>query len=207
MKCLVLVPLLVAALAAVVVQSSTISVRDKIPAHLKSGSCPNVNERTLWQEQVPNHPRYAGKWYEVARSDNVYQLVKTCTKNDLSYDGPGKGFSQITTGMDTNGEPILRSGKIFPFANEANAETPHLSIHFEQPSAAAPYVILDTDYDNFSCIYSCMDFTGNFKTDFLHVWSRTQEISNDHMGRCMSAYRNLGLDTNRIQMIPQSCDQ
>merc|ERR1711862_1048553 len=151
------------------VQSSTISIRNQIPDYLEPGQCPKVNEKKLWQEQVPNHSKYAGRWYEVARSENVFQLVETCTKSDLSYDGPGFGFRHITTGMDAKGQPIRRDGVTFPFTTGANVETPHLSIQFDQPSFAAPYVILDTDYDNFSCIYSCVDYNGNFKSDFSRI--------------------------------------
>merc|ERR1711872_728483 len=100
------------------------------------------------------------------------------------------------------------AGKIFPFANEANAETPHLSIHFEQPSAAAPYVILDTDYDNFSCIYSCMDFSGSFMADHMFIWSRSQQISWEHKKRCEDAFLRIGVNPARLQTVAQSesCD-
>merc|ERR1711872_143893 len=72
------------------------SIRNNIPDFLVEGQCPKVNEQKLWQEQAPKHAKYAGRWYEVARSKNDFQLVKSCTKSDLSYDGPGFGFRHTT---------------------------------------------------------------------------------------------------------------
>ncbi|CAL4068565.1 unnamed protein product [Meganyctiphanes norvegica] len=206
MKTLVLLLPLVALAAA---QSSSFSVRNKLPNFLVPGQCPTVDEKSLWAKQVPNHAKYAGRWYEVARSENAFQLVKSCTKSELSYDGPGFGFRHITTGKDANGFSIRRDGVTFPFTTGANTETPHLSIQFDQPSFAAPYVILDTDYNNYSCIYSCTDYNGNFVSDFLFVWSRNQQISQDYMNRCITAFSKQGVDTSRLQNVAQSqsCDQ
>merc|ERR1712142_690227 len=96
MKTLVLLlPALVALTAA---QSSSFSLRDSIPSFLVSGQCPRVDEKSLWAQQAPNHGKYAGRWYEVALSKNVFQLVKSCTKNDLSYDGPG--LDSVTSSLE-----------------------------------------------------------------------------------------------------------
>ncbi|CAL4061268.1 unnamed protein product, partial [Meganyctiphanes norvegica] len=205
MKTLVLLLPLVALTAA---QSSSFSVRNKIPSYLVPGQCPTVDEKSLWAQQVPNHARYAGRWYETARSENVFQLVKKCTKSDISYDGPGFGFRHITTGLDANSQALRRDGVTFPFTTGANTETPHLSIQFDQPSFAAPYVILDTDYDNYSCIYSCTDYNGNFVSDFLFVWSRTPTMSQNHLSKCVTAFNKHGLDTNRLNTVEQGsqCD-
>merc|ERR1719430_1005100 len=182
------------------------SIRESIPSFLVPGKCPVVDEKALWAEQKPNHSKYAGRWYEVAISKNDFQLVKQCAKSDLTYNN--NGFNHITTGLDQSGNPIRREGVTYDFTTGANRETPHLSIQFEQPSFAAPYVILDTDYDNYSCIYSCTDYNGNFVSDFLFVWSRSQQLSSDYMNRCMTAFRRIGLDTGRLQTVEQSqtCD-
>ncbi|CAL4106417.1 unnamed protein product [Meganyctiphanes norvegica] len=203
MKTLILLlPLVVLAAA----QSSSFSVRNKLPDFLVPGQCPTVDEKTLWFQQVPNHNRYAGRWYETARSKNDFQLVKQCTKNELSYDGPGFGFRHITTGLDANGQPLRRDGVTYPFTTGANTETPHLSIQFDQPSFASPYVILATDYDNYSCIYSCTDYNGNFVSDFLHVWSRSPNMNQNHFNKCVEVYRKHGLDVNRLEIIDQGAN-
>ncbi|CAL4065178.1 unnamed protein product, partial [Meganyctiphanes norvegica] len=155
-------------------------------------------------EQKPNHSKYAGRWFEVALSKNAFQLVKQCTKSDLTYNN--NGFDHITTGLDQSGNPIRREGVTFEFTTGANRETPHLSIQFEQPSFASPYVILDTDYDNYSCIYSCTDYNGDFVSDWLFVWSRSSTLDAQYMDKCLVAYRKLGLDVNRLEKVTQGSD-
>merc|ERR1711962_879888 len=130
MKSLVLLlPALVACVA-----SDTASIRGIVPDFLVPGQCPVVNEKALWAEQKPNHPKYGGRWFEVARSKNPFQLVKQCTKSDLTYNGAG--FDHITSGLDQNGLPTRREGTTFEFTTGANRQTPHLSIQFEQPSSS-----------------------------------------------------------------------
>merc|ERR1712180_271040 len=188
MKSLVLVlPALVACVA-----SDTASIRGLVPNFLVSGQCPVVNEKALWAEQKPNHPKYGGRWFEVARSKNPFQLVKQCTKSDLTYNGAG--FDHITSGLDQNGLPTRREGTTFEFTTGANRQTPHLSIQFEQPSFAAPYVILDTDYD------------GDLVSDFLFVWSRSPAMETQHFDRCLVAFRKAGLDVNRLEKVTQGSD-
>merc|ERR1712142_74909 len=197
-----LVPLLLVGvfLASGTAQSSKFSIRNMIPDFLVAGQCPKVDEKALWAQQVPNHPKYAGRWYETFRSDNDFQLVKGCAKSDLTYDGPGAGFRQITTGVDNNDNPIRRDGVIFPFTTGANSETPHLSIQFDEPSFPAPYVILDTDYDNYACIYSCTDFNGNFMTDFLFAWSRHPTIGHEYH-KCIQAFTKIGVNPMRLKQM------
>merc|ERR1711962_1493062 len=79
-----LLPALVALVAC-----DTASIRGLVPNFLVPGQCPVVNEKALWAEQKPNHPKYDGRWFEVARSRNPFQLVKQCTKSDLTYNGAG----------------------------------------------------------------------------------------------------------------------
>merc|ERR1712055_117756 len=180
------------------------SVREKLPSFLIPGQCPVVDEKALWAEQKPNHPKFAGRWYETLISKNAFQLVKQCTKSDLTYNN--RGFDHITTGLDGSGTPIRREGVTYDFTTGANRETPHLSIQFEQPSFAAPYVLLDTDYDNYSCIYSCMDYNGNFVSDFMFVWSRSPDMEAQYLDKCLVAYRKAGLDVNRLEKVTQGSD-
>jgi len=180
------------------------SFKEMLPNHLVPGQCPVVDEKALWAEQKPNHPKYAGRWFEVARSENVFQLVKQCTKSDLTY--KNEGFHHITTGLDQTSNPISREGLTYESTTGPNKETPHLSIQFEQPSFAAPYVVLDTDYVNYSCIYSCIDINQKFRSDFMFIWSRTPTMNAKYLDKCLVAFRKHGLDVNRLEKVTQGSD-
>nr|XP_027238710.1 uncharacterized protein LOC113829724 [Penaeus vannamei] len=58
---------------------------DKIPDFVVPGKCPVVDEKSLFDEQIPNHPKYAGVWYEIALTNNPYQLLKQCVRNEYSF--------------------------------------------------------------------------------------------------------------------------
>ncbi|CAL4153158.1 unnamed protein product, partial [Meganyctiphanes norvegica] len=175
-----------------------------VPDFVVEGTCPTVDEKTLWEQQKPNHAKFAGTWFEVGRTDNPYQLVKECTHSNLTYNG--NGFQHITMGLGADGNLLRRDGLTFPFITGANANSPHLSIQFEMPSWAAPFVILDTDYDSYACIYSCMDFNNQFVADFGFVWSRIPDMHIMNFEKCRTAFTKIALNTERIQIIKQGDD-
>ncbi|CAL4166092.1 unnamed protein product, partial [Meganyctiphanes norvegica] len=170
-----------------------------VPDFVVEGTCPVVDEKALWDKQKPNHAKFAGVWYEVARTNNPYQLVKECTHSKLTY-LQDKGFQHVTMGLDAEGG-LRRDGVTFPFITGANAATPHLSIQFENPSFAAPFVILDTDYDSYACIYSCMDFNNRYVSDFGFVWSRVPDMHPTKFDKCKAAFASISVDTGRLETV------
>ncbi|ROT83802.1 crustacyanin subunit C [Penaeus vannamei] len=123
---------------------------DKIPDFLVPGKCPAVNEKALFEQQIPNHSKYAGVWYEIALTNNPYQLLKQCVRNEYSF------------------------------------------------AFTAPYVILDTDYENFSCIYSCVEFNYGYYADFAFIFSRSPSLSDQYLRRCEAAFKEIGVDVSRF---------
>ncbi|XP_027230096.2 crustacyanin-A1 subunit [Penaeus vannamei] len=171
--------LIVLALVAVV-------AADKIPSFVVPGKCPAVDKKAFFDLQ-----RFAGVWYEIALTKNPYQLLHQCVRNEFSFDG--NKISAKSTGISADGRTARRHGQIAPMPlGEAN-----LSIDYEE-SFMAPFVILDTDYDNFACIHSCIDFSQGYLADFAFIFSRSPSMSDKHLKRCETAFRNIGLDTSRF---------
>merc|ERR1712198_98243 len=178
-----------------------ISIKNIIPDFLVEGQCPTVDEKSLWEQQKPNHELFAGKWYEVALTKNPYQLVKECTHSNLTYNE--KGFEHVTMGLGADGKFLRRDGVTNPFTTGAHTSTPHLAIQFDMPSFAAPFVILDTDYKSYACIYSCMDFNGGYLSDFGFIWSRNPDIPGH---QCKDAFAKISVDAARFQAVKQGDD-
>merc|ERR1711862_948409 len=65
----------------------------------------------------------------------------------------------------------------------------------------APFVILDTDYDSYACIYSCVDYNKNFLSDFGFMWSREPEMSTDNYLQCKTVFNKYGVNTERFQTV------
>ncbi|XP_042855415.1 crustacyanin-C1 subunit-like isoform X1 [Penaeus japonicus] len=169
---------------------------DKIPDFVVPGKCPSVDERSLFEQQKPNHQKYAGTWYEVALTNNPYQLIKQCVRNEYTFDGTR--FTAKSTGVDAKGSAITRNGQILP--NPFGE--PHLSVDYEA-SFIAPYVILDTDYENFACIYSCTGNNFGYYSDFAFIFSRSPSLSDRYYRRCESAFMNIGVDPSRFTKTTQ----
>ncbi|ROT83811.1 crustacyanin subunit C [Penaeus vannamei] len=139
---------------------------DKIPDFVVPGKCPAVNEKALFEQQIPNHSKYAGVWYEIALTNNPYQLLKQCVRNEYSFDG--SKFIAKSTGINADGNLMRHNGQVLPMP----LGDPHLSIDYEG-SFTAPYVILDTDYENFS-------------------------LSDQYLRRCEAAFKEIGVDVSRF---------
>jgi len=176
-----------------------------VPDFVVEGICPVVDEKALWEKQKPNHPKFAGQWYEIARTANPYQLVKDCTFSQLTH-LHDNGFQHVAMGLAADGSLIRRDGVTFPFITGANAATPHLSIQFESPSFAAPFVILDTDYDSYACIYSCMDFNNRYVSDFGFIWSRVADMHPIKFDKCKAAFASISVDTGRLVTVKHGDD-
>ncbi|ROT62677.1 crustacyanin subunit C [Penaeus vannamei] len=110
----------------------------------------------------------------------------------------GTKFNVRTTGTDANGNAITRNGQVLP--NPFGE--PHLSVDYEA-SWMAPYVILDTDYENFSCIYSCAGHNFGYYADFAFIFSRSPTLADRYYRRCEAAFMNIGVDPSRFSKTAQ----
>ncbi|XP_068226189.1 crustacyanin-C1 subunit-like [Palaemon carinicauda] len=174
---------------------------DKIPDFVVRGQCPVVDEVKLWKEQRPRHSEFGGVWFQYALTKNEYQPLEKCVHIQYYYDG--KGYEVKTRGINYNGDKQERRGGIYPMP----LGDPHFMVDFEGHSFAAPLVILDTDYENYACLYSCMDYS-NYYSDFAFVFSRTPELEDKYLSKCQAAFRDIGVDTSRFEKTVQGshCD-
>ncbi|ROT83849.1 crustacyanin subunit C [Penaeus vannamei] len=165
---------------------------DKIPDFLVPGKCPAVNEKALFEKQIPNHSKYAGVWYEIALTNNPYQLLKQCVRNEYSFDG--SKFIAKSTGINADGNLMSTTARFFPCLLETLI-SPSTT---KDVTFTAPYVILDTDYENFSCIYSCVEFNYGYYADFAFIFSRSPSLSDQYLRRCEAAFKEIGVDVSRF---------
>merc|ERR1711915_702814 len=164
---------------------------DKVPDFVIKGKCPVIDEKTLWEQQQPNHSKFGGVWYQQAITNNPYQLLEKCVR--LQYDFNGKGFDAKATGITPEGNLLKRFGDIVPMP----LGDTHLMVAFEN-FFPAPLVILDTDYDNYACLYSCMDYNFSYYSDFSFIFTRNPTPSETYVKRCEEVFKKIGVDTARF---------
>merc|ERR1711900_63775 len=191
-------PVLLLALVAVVAAQTNFVARgtQTIPKFVSRGTCPNIDSGSLLSRQAPNFHKYAGTWYEIAITENPNQSLKQCVRNQFIFDG--SRFAIQTTGLDASGIPAKRSG----FIRQVNPADNYLSADYEG-AYVTPYHILDTDYDNYACVYMCLGVGDSHHADFGIVYSRTPSLDSENMWRCMAAFNYVGIQAYRFQNTPQ----
>ncbi|XP_068226329.1 crustacyanin-C1 subunit-like [Palaemon carinicauda] len=175
------------------------AVADEVPDFVTEGKCPAVDEQTLWEAQLPKHSSFGGVWYQQAISTNPYQLLKKCIR--IHYDYDGQGFQVRTAGITPEGNLLRRTGVLKPMP----LGDPHLMINLEN-SFPSPLVVLDTDYSNYACMYSCMDYNYGYHSDFAFFFARSPDAYDKYINKCKAAFDNIGVDSNRLIRTEQGGD-
>ncbi|XP_068227313.1 crustacyanin-C1 subunit-like [Palaemon carinicauda] len=174
-------------------------IADDVPDFVTKGKCPSVDEQSLWEQQLPKHASFGGVWYQQAISTNPYQLLKKCVR--IQYDYNGKGFNVKSVGITSQGSQLQRSGVLKPMP----LGDPHLMINLEN-SFPSPLVILDTDYNNYACMYSCMDYTYGYHSDFAFYFTRSPDSHDKYISKCKAAFEDIGVDSSRLIKTEQGRD-
>ncbi|XP_045447234.1 apolipoprotein D-like [Melitaea cinxia] len=130
------------------------------------GSCPDVAAMENF-----NANRYLGKWYEIEKYFAAFELGGKCITAEYGLKDNGvisvvnKQLSSFT-GMKSQieGEAIQVS----------RSDEGKLAVRFPSlpVNIAAPYWVADTDYDNYSLVWSCYEF-GVFHT--RNAWILTRQ--------------------------------
>ncbi|XP_063598316.1 crustacyanin-A2 subunit-like [Penaeus indicus] len=169
---------------------------DGIPDFVAPGNCAKVANQDNFDLR-----RYAGRWYQTQIIDNPYQPYTRCIHSNYDYSDSDYGFKVTTAGFSPNNEYLRLQGKIYPTKDFPAA---HMLIDF--PSAiAAPYEVIETDYENYSCVYSCID-TDKYKSEFGFVFSRTPQNSGLAIDRCASVFRRNGVDFSSFNVVPHTAE-
>ncbi|XP_071551818.1 LOW QUALITY PROTEIN: crustacyanin-A2 subunit-like [Panulirus ornatus] len=169
---------------------------DGIPEFVSSGKCAAVQLQDNFDLR-----RYAGRWYHTHMIENPYQAVSRCIHSTYEYSDTDYGFKVTTGGFNSNNEYLSLDLKIYP-----TKEFPAAHMLLDAPSVfAAPYEVIETDYDTYSCVYSCIS-TGNFKSEFGFVFSRTAQTSGPALQKCASVFQKNGVEFSKFVPVSQTAE-
>ncbi|XP_066941273.1 crustacyanin-A1 subunit-like [Macrobrachium rosenbergii] len=132
-----------------------------------------------------------GVWYQHSNTPMEFQPIDKCVQ--IKYDWDGEGFTTAANGLSRSGVEMKTEGRLYPMAHEE----PRLEIS-AQHSIPSPLVILDTDFFNYACLYSCMELGGSYMTDMGFVYSRKPQLHQAYQGICDEAFRKIGVDMKRF---------
>ncbi|GFR71983.1 apolipoprotein D [Elysia marginata] len=159
-----------------------------------SGPCPSiVSQPTL------DASRYVGKWYELKRFPNTNQEDLSCTSAQYTLASDGTVIVR-NQGFFSNGTMDSIEGT----AQVVDASSPaELSVDFGfgWPSNVPNYYILDTDYDNYSLVYSCSEMFG-VSVEFAWILTRERNANLD-VSALEQTLTDAGVDVANFETVDQ----
>ncbi|KAK6182879.1 hypothetical protein SNE40_010464 [Patella caerulea] len=158
------------------------------------GSCPNA--KPLAQLDIN---RYLGKWYEIYKFNSFFEINQECITANYSIkaDGHIKVFNRGTT----NGKEVSAVGDAYL----PNATLPaQLAVRFATGAPYGPYWVLDTDYTNYSVVFSCEALTGLAHAEFAWILSRKNTISAELKQQLFQKFTDNGVDTSALKQTVQT---
>jgi len=137
------------------------------------GWCPN--RENIVKNKTINLKAYSGTWYEIKRTNTEFQLKECISKNytitnDFNILVDSRAYSQQNNSFVINHSTLRKTNRPFEFKEDI---VPFLSNIYDRE-----YIILDTDYNNYSIIYSCYD-AGLMKDQYIWILSRKPEMDNE----------------------------
>jgi len=155
---------------------------------LSKKPCPAVTTKPDFQIE-----RYLGRWYDIKSIPFVASDGNECSGAEYGLLGE-REISVFNSGMK------ITDGTIVNITGVGRQERPdelaYLTIQFPgRPSGQ--YRILETDYENFSTVYSC-ESAGVFTFEYAWVLSRQKTLSPTFVQLALSIFTNFGIDVNNL---------
>ncbi|XP_017770322.1 PREDICTED: uncharacterized protein LOC108558043 [Nicrophorus vespilloides] len=150
------------------------------------GSCPNIPTMDNFDTN-----KYAGKWFEAERYFALFEFGGKCITGDyhIKKNGDITIINHQTSALTGIRSTIEGLGNMIDRSDEAKltVQFPSLPVSF-----SVPYWVLDTDYENYSVVWSCTNF-GIFSVKNAWILTRSRKPSLESMKK---AYHIL--DSNGI---------
>ncbi|GFO12628.1 apolipoprotein d [Plakobranchus ocellatus] len=171
---------------------------------IRTGSCPVVHGQPTLDTE-----RYLGTWYEYQRFPAVFEFALDCTsaQYDLIEDGKISVLNNGTLRVTIFGQTyVIRRSSARGVATVPDPSKPaELSVSFGGYSATsdkANYFIQETDYDNYSVVFSCFQLPG-FNIQFAWILTRQRGIAPSNLQDLENNLRAAGVNTNPFFVVDQ----
>jgi len=142
--------------------------------------------------------KYLGRWYEIEKYPNWFERG-SCNAAEYKLKNNG--------GIAVNNSEILDNGKLNLAIGEARQDPSssilsHLQVRFSRWQPWGQYLVLDTDYDTFTVVYSCSNLLVT-RLEFLWILSRQRTISAETHERIYTLLDGFGIRTSPLEKANQ----
>lgn len=173
---------------------------------LTIGKCP----------QVPTKPdfdlnKYLGLWFSYVNFDAPFQWGSTCVKALYKLKSNDKiqvvnsGFNDFRFfGLSFGKTPIRIVGEAFIVDPQKPGG---LNVRFGNQPGFDPtipnYLIMDTDYNNFSVVYSCTE-ESIFKIEFAWILTRQRGVAPTNLNSLYGRLTGYGVNVTNFKLVDHS---
>ncbi|XP_047486092.1 crustacyanin-A2 subunit-like [Penaeus chinensis] len=165
-----------------------------IPEFLELGGCANV---TLMEDFDP--VKYQGLWFDIASVPNEYQVTKQCISQNYTW--TGNEMRVLGRGLSADGMKVRQGMYMVSEELDGPANPAHMTVIMDG-MPESPYEVISTDYTNYSCVYSCLEYFG-FRAEFFWLFSRTPWVSSWALETCQQDLEDMGIDSTKMIEILQ----
>jgi len=159
------------------------------------GPCPEVTTKANFDINA-----YMGRWYDIEKYPNSFQNGKCGIANyTLLNDGTVK-VNNTEIGKDGFPHTVIGQARPDPSAKEAS----RLQLRFSSWQPWGKYWVLDTDYTNFSVVYSCSNYLIN-RVEFLFVLGRGPKLTPATYSHINSLLDGFKIDGSKMVKTNQTC--
>ncbi|KAI7810292.1 apolipoprotein Da, duplicate 2 [Triplophysa rosa] len=156
-----------------------------------------VNAQSIGSGKCPQPPvqqnfdpaKYMGRWYEIMKIPNPFQLGECSRATYALSDG---------TVLVRNDE-LLANGTVSFIEGTAKivdpSEPAKLEVSFFEDAPASPYWVLATDYDNYTLVYGCTEALDLSYVEFAWIMSRTRTLPKETFSELLDILKSNNINT------------
>ncbi|XP_069119487.1 apolipoprotein D-like [Argopecten irradians] len=161
------------------------------------GKCPAVTVQQTFDLQ-----KYLGDWYEVLKFYVGFEDNTKCTK--ANYQLKEDGHIRV----DNKGLSLKDEGKVIEAVGDAyipdKSEPAKLLVKFAEGIPYGNYWVLDTDYTNYTLIYSCKEVLGLTHAEFCWILSRERTLAPETQQKLYQKLTGFGVKTDNFLKTEQT---
>ncbi|KAK3734964.1 hypothetical protein RRG08_038986 [Elysia crispata] len=170
------------------------------------GQCPKITTKTNFDLN-----RYLGLWFSYENFDAPFQWGSTCVRALYSIKPNGRikvinsGYSDVRLfGRSFYRSPIRIEGEAFIVDP---AKPGGLNVRFggqpDTDGGRANYLIMDTDYDNYSVVYSCSK-QSIFKIELAWILTRQKGVRPANIDTIYQTLTDYGVNVTNFKRVDHS---
>ncbi|KAK7073570.1 hypothetical protein SK128_002429 [Halocaridina rubra] len=160
--------------------------------HLSIGECPNITEKYDFEPI-----QYTGRWFELQRYPVYYERNEDCV--NAVYTDLGNGYIEVY-----NWARVI-SGGYSNITGKAHLIAPGVLLVEFEGYPAGEYHVLDTDYEQFSCVYNFVQ-QGEVRVQDAWILSRTMVMQENTFSHAMQVFVDNGIDISIFDATYQGDD-